>query len=450
MKNISKFIMLVLIGAFILSACQVQTVTPPATPTATATEAVTTSPTTAIPANGTPGSTPSEALTPSPTPDTRLFDENNKMICTPYEPLFPELTADQIAQLAVFPDVSAADWSEGPENATLTIIEYSDFQCPACAAFYTELKTLMAKYPDDVRLVFRNFPLVSLHSNATLAAQAAEAAGRQGKFWDMYNDLFSKQSDWSAMTTADFTNWLKAEAQTLGLDTAKFATDLTSEAVVSKVKSDIDYGTQIGLNSTPTILLNGRPWQYDWSASTLGMVIDVIKAEKDLKMECPPFVIDQNKTYTAVIKTEKGDMVFELYPKEAPLAVNSFVYLSRSGFYDGVTFHRVFHDFVAQAGDPSGTGISGGGYEYREEISPNLSFDQPYMLGVAKSNDPDTSGSQFFITYVAAPELDGKYTVFGKLTSGVDVLNQITERDAQTNPDALAGDKIVSITITEK
>lgn len=192
--------------------------------------------------------------------------------------------------MAVFPEITDKDWSRGPKDATLTILEYSDFQCPACLGFYTELEKLLAKYPDDVRLVFRNFPLISIHPNSKVAAQAAEAAGLQDKYWEMYEALFSKQVDWSGLGAEDLLNWLKTEAGTLGLNSEKFASDLTSDVIVNKVNSEMDYAhNTIGLNSTPTILLNGRPWSYDWSASTLGMVVDVLKYEKGhLETECPP------------------------------------------------------------------------------------------------------------------------------------------------------------------
>jgi len=373
------------------------------------------------------------------------------MVCTVTQGLFPELTEGQEAMLSVFPAITVDDWSKGPEDALLTVLEYSDFQCPACGGFYSELNKLMETYPEEVRLVFRHFPLESLHPNATLAAQAAEAAGLQGKFWEMYDALFSQQSSWSSLSTEEFTAWLENEATTLGLDTQQFMTDLTSEAIVNKIQEALEYGINtIGLNATPTILLNGRPWSYDWSASTLGMVVEVLKYESEgLYTDCPPWVIDQAKEYTATIKTEKGDIVVELYPKEAPLTVNAFVFLAREGFYDGITFHRVAHDFVAQAGDPSGTGISGPGFEYRNEISDTLNFDEAYMVGMANGG-PDTNGSQFFITYVPATQLSGSYTIFGKIISGFDVLEKLTERDTQVNPDAPAGDKIITIVIDEK
>jgi cyclophilin family peptidyl-prolyl cis-trans isomerase/protein-disulfide isomerase/predicted small lipoprotein YifL len=440
MKKQFKLMLVLCVLVLGVSACTAKTPVPPATATPTETTA---------PTDTVVGS-PTEATASTPA-ESQLIDDEGRMICTVTQGFFPELTEEQTAMLSVFPAITEEDWIKGPEDALLTILEYSDFQCPACGAFYSELNKLMETYPEEVRLVFRHFPLESLHPNATLAAQAAEAAGLQGKFWEMYDALFSKQSSWSSLTTEEFTDWLENEAASLGLDVDQFMADLTSEAVVTKIQQELDYGTNtIGLNATPTILLNGRPWSYDWSASTLGMVIEVLKYEKQgLYTECPPWVIDQDKEYTATIKTEKGDIVVELYPKEAPLTVNAFVFLARAGFYDGITFHRVAHEFVAQAGDPSGTGISGPGFEYRNEISDTLNFDEAYMVGMANGG-PDTNGSQFFITYVPATQLSGSYTIFGKVISGFDVLEKLTERDTQVNPDAPAGDKIITIEIDEK
>lgn len=441
MKKVSKFVLLFLVAALALSACEVATITPPTVePTATVQE---TEPPTEVVAE------PTEDLTPQPTADTRLTDDDGKMVCTIVEPLFSELTPEQEAQLAVFPPVSEEDWTKGPEDAIITIIEYTEFQCPYCAMAYQELEKLMDMYPEDVRLVYRPYPLISIHPNSQVAAQAAEAAGLQGKFWEMYSNLFDKQSEWIDLTAEEFLTWLAAEATTLGLDEAQFSQDTGSDAVREKIQSSMDYGASIGMNSVPTVLINGRPIS-NWYASGIKPIIEVVKVEDSLMKECPPWVIDVEKTYTATIKTENGDMTIELYPKAAPLAVNSFVYLAREGFYDGVTFHRVYHDFMAQTGDPTGTGWSGAGYQYREEIVPELTFDEPYMVGVARGQAAGTSGSQFFITYVPYPTLNGLYTIFGKLVDGVDVLEQITERDADQNPDAPAGDEIISITINEK
>jgi cyclophilin family peptidyl-prolyl cis-trans isomerase len=314
---------------------------------------------------------------------------------------------------------------------------------------FSELNTLMEKYPDDVRLVYRPLPLDSLHPTAPLAAYAAEAAGMQGKFWEMYDAIFSNQEALSSLTAEELTEWLKTSAEELELDVDQFTADIESEDVINKITTAQQTMFEAGVSSTPTVLVNGRPVG-NWTAAYLRNFIEVMKAEKEMLTECPPFVIDQDKEYTATITTEKGDLVLELYPEAAPLAVNSFVYLAREGFYDGVTFHRVYHNFMAQTGDPTGTGWSGAGYQYREEIVLELTYDEAYMVGVARGQAEGTSGSQFFITYVPYPSLNGGYTIFAKLIEGMDVLAEITERDADNNPDAPEGDKIISIEIIEK
>ncbi len=441
MNKFSKIVLFLMVAALTLSACKVATITPPVEePTAILEE---TEPTTDVIAE------PTEDPDPQPTADLPLIDDDGNMICSIVEPLFGELTPEQEAQLAVFPPVTEDEWTKGPEDALITIIEYTEFQCPYCAMAYQEFEKLMDMYPEDVRLVYRPYPLISIHPNAQVAAQAAEAAGLQGKFWEMYSNLFDKQNEWNSLTIDEFRDWLAGEATALGLDEVQFTQDTVSDVIVEKIQSAMDYAQSIGMNSVPTVLINGRPIS-NWQASGIKPIIEVMKVEDSLMKECPPWVIDVEKTYTATITTENGDMTIELYPEYAPLAVNSFVYLAREGFYDGVTFHRVYRDFMAQTGDPTGTGWSGAGYQYREEIVDALTFDEPYMLGVARGQGEATSGSQFFITYVSYPTLNGLYTIFGKLVDGVDVFEMITERDADQNPDAPLGDEIISITITEE
>ena len=161
----------------------------------------------------------------------------------------------------------------------------------------------------------------------------------------------------------------------------------------------------------------------------------------------PEMVIDTNKTYEAVIKTEKGDMRFLLYAGKAPLAVNNFVFLANQGFYDGTTFHRVLADFMGQGGDPSGTGAGGPGYTFADETDNGLSFDRRGLLAMANAG-PNTNGSQFFITFAPTPWLDGLHTIFGELIEGDDVLASLTLRDpaAPAGP----GDLIEQIIIEEK
>ena len=162
----------------------------------------------------------------------------------------------------------------------------------------------------------------------------------------------------------------------------------------------------------------------------------------------PDMTIGTSKTYYATIKTEKGDIRLQLYADKAPKTVNNFVFLSRQGFYDNTTFHRVIPDFMAQAGDPTGTGTGGPGYRFEDEFDPALKHDDVGIISMANTGDPNTNGSQFFITYAPQPHLDGKHSVFGKVVEGMDVLQAISPRDPATA--ATPGTKILTIVIEEK
>jgi cyclophilin family peptidyl-prolyl cis-trans isomerase len=161
----------------------------------------------------------------------------------------------------------------------------------------------------------------------------------------------------------------------------------------------------------------------------------------------PAMAIDPTRHYSAVIETEKGDIDVELFADKTPVTVNNFVFLARQGYYDNTTFHRVIDGFMAQGGDPTGTGTGGPGYRFQDEIVPDLVFDQPGLLAMANAG-PGTNGSQFFITYVPTPHLNGAHTIFGRVTSGLDVAEALTRRDPSANPPP--GDKIITIRIDEQ
>ncbi len=162
----------------------------------------------------------------------------------------------------------------------------------------------------------------------------------------------------------------------------------------------------------------------------------------------PPAIdIDPQKSYTATIQTADGEIFLQLFAEKTPNTVNNFVFLAREGFYDGVVFHRVIENFMVQGGDPTGTGRGGPGYSFEDEFHPELSHDGPGVLSMANAG-PNTNGSQFFITHVATPWLDGKHSVFGRVTGGLDVLMAIPVRDpAQAQAPAVA---IKAILIDEK
>jgi cyclophilin family peptidyl-prolyl cis-trans isomerase len=159
----------------------------------------------------------------------------------------------------------------------------------------------------------------------------------------------------------------------------------------------------------------------------------------------PPMSIDPEKIYLATFKTEKGDIQVELFADRAPRTVNSFVFLVEQRFYDDTTFHRILPDFMAQGGDPTGTGAGGPGYQFEDEFSPDLQFDDAGYLAMANSG-PNTNGSQFFMTYGPTPWLNGRHTIFGKVLQGMDVLRSLTPRDPTTNPD-FEGDRLETVEI---
>ncbi len=162
--------------------------------------------------------------------------------------------------------------------------------------------------------------------------------------------------------------------------------------------------------------------------------------------EKPAMQIDPNKTYTATFKTSVGDMVIELFAAQAPITVNNFVFLAREGFYDNTIFHRVLENFMAQGGDPTGTGTGGPGYRFNDEAGALAGkHDGRGVLSMANAG-ANTNGSQFFITHTATPWLDGKHGVFGKLTEGEDVLMSISLRDPNYGGDAT---QLHTIEITE-
>jgi cyclophilin family peptidyl-prolyl cis-trans isomerase len=159
----------------------------------------------------------------------------------------------------------------------------------------------------------------------------------------------------------------------------------------------------------------------------------------------PAMTIDPAKSYSATLKTTKGDIEIELFADKAPNTVNNFVFLARDGFYDGVTFHRVIKDFMVQGGDPTGSGRGGPGYRFGDEFHPALKHDGPGVLSMANAG-ANTNGSQFFITHAATPWLDGKHSVFGKVVKGMDVVLAIPERDPGRGGPS---ESIVSVEITE-
>jgi cyclophilin family peptidyl-prolyl cis-trans isomerase/protein-disulfide isomerase len=350
---------------------------------------------------------------------------------------------------SLFPRVNTQDHILGAAKAYVTVLVYSDFQCAACAKLAPLLKSFVEKYPQDVRVVFRNFPLETLHDKAALSAQAAEAASIQGKFWEMHDLLFAKQTEWQAQKPADFQKWIIQQSAALALDPALFESDLTSPAITSLVQKTWDDGQKIKLPGAPVILINGEIVK--WQVNLLSQLESFVKLAMLPKRQfgnCPPVVISPIKHYTATLKTNRGDIIIKLFVDKAPNTVNNFVFLAQQGWFDNSPFHRVVPGFIAQTGDPTGTGLGGPGYFIPSEKN-NILYDRAGMVGMANSG-PDTNGSQFFITLAPSSQLNKDYPAFGEVVTGMDVLNRLTPHDPSDYTSTTPADMLISVTIEEK
>lgn len=361
--------------------------------------------------------------------ENETVSSGDQMSCsTVYEYETTPETDQYQAVVDQLPPVTEDDWIMGNPDAPITFVEYADFQCPACAPFANYLDSLLEAFPNAIRVVFRHLPLASIHDKAYISAMAAEAAGAQGKFWDMYHYLYAYQAEWNNFTEEEFVDWVTFQAQVLDLDIDQFEADLYDEDKRAEIEETTGEWLALGAHYTPFVSLNGRIFR-----DNKPNVFSLIGIYEFGGYEaCPPWVIDPEGSYTALLDTSAGEIEIELFPDVAPLAVNSFVFLSQNGWYDDVYFHRVVEDFVAQAGDPSGFGVVGPGYSFVNEIDDDLSFDRAGILGMANAG-VDTNGSQFFITFGPTTDLDGGYTIFGEVTqNSLDVLDEISRRDPQT------------------
>jgi len=407
MKKLFSFTFLL---AFLLSACATTTVTP----------SINTSPTPNI-IIPTPASCTSIISVPTPGPE---------------EP-------------SIFPPISEKDHVLGAENPIFTVTDYSDYQDPRSALFAEAVSQLLEEHPDEVRWVSRIFPLIAVNDKAAIAAQAAEAAAEQDKFWEVHDLLYTQQANWVSLSVEDFEQWITAQASALGLDVDQFKSDLKQEDIVARVQQAWNDGQKMGLPGTPLVLLNGQIYGGPRDYNSLNDILQLILLGKRQFTACPLVTVQQNRQYIATLQTEKGDVTIQLFADKAPFTVNSFIFLARNGWYDNITFHRVLPELYAQTGDPSGTGKGNPGYYIVTEIDPVLKFNKPGMVAMVNSG-PDTSGSQFFITLAPTAQFDGQYTIFGEVLSGLEVLQQLTPRDAQPGTDTPAGDQLLSITIEER
>ena len=344
---------------------------------------------------------------------------------------------------AILGEVTENDWAIGPEDAPLTVIEYADFQCPYCANAGLTAIAFQASHPEEVRYVYRHFPL-SFHEKAPMSAYAADAAGKQGFFFETEAFLYETQNEWSSLESLEvFDTWLRehmAEAVP-EMDFDQWVTDYESEELRAVVDESFGKVSATGIvNGTPTFFANFFQTNYD--PATLEKYLSVFKLQRSYKTECPAVVVETGKSYRAVLHTSVGDVTIDLLADAAPNLVSNFISLAADGWYNGNAFHNVLPGFVAQTGDPTGIGTGLAGYYVADENLNSGAFSEPGTVAMANTG-ADKNGSQFFIALdlneyfgkdgadpaAKIEAMEAKYSVFGRVAEeSMELLQQITEQ----------------------
>ena len=401
----------------------------------------------------------------------RIDIEQTDIATAPLPTLVPTQTpVPEPAACTAYPlNVQATDHVFGKADALVTLIEYGDMQCPACGQLHPSLKATMNAISDTVRLVFRHFPLTSVHDKALIAAHGTEAAAIQGKFWEMHDLLYEKQSEWESLPVAQITETLKTYAQQLSLDVAKFETDLGSPAVAERVQADVKTGTASQIQATPTLYLDGRAINPQALSSTEIITqfktyveqraADAAGKGPDVNFAKPDEVVEAGSTYVMTIKTTKGDIVAEINPALAPVNVNSTLFLAQKGYFNNTDvalndteIGAVLFGTSTPSGNP--------GYDCSLEKPAAEAFTKPGV--VALFGDGTRNTTQLILTYTPTQVFADRFSVIGEVTQGLDIVKQLqaatqappassTTTETITSTVAAApADKILSIEVTKK
>jgi len=345
--------------------------------------------------------------------------------------------------------VSQDDWIRGPVDAPASVVVYCDFQAPACARLASVLSEILAAHPQDVNLVYRPVPILPSHDKALLAGQAALAAGEQGSFWLMYDAFFRRWEDWVDLTPDEFQSWLFSIIEDAGLDVLQFQSDFSSPENLAWQEQAYANAVSAGIPSVPFVFLNGDLYRLALDRPSLEASVQLAALQHRRFDAYPPVVIDTDRLYTAHLLLNIGEVVIQLFPRSAPVAVNSFVYLAQQGWYDDSPLFRVIPGRLVEAGDPSGTGIGDAGYYFGSEFDPALAYDKAGVVGLSNSG-AETNSSIFFITLAPIPEFNGERTIFGRVISGLELLQVLDKRDPLVDFLQAPQAKLIRLTIEVK
>jgi len=358
----------------------------------------------------------------------------------------PALPGTLLPTLAPIAPISDTDRVRGPAEASITLLVYSDYQCATCADLDAVIARLQQLHPDDIRYVFRPFPLLTLYDKTSLATQAAAAAAAQGQYWQMHTLLFSRRGEWADLAPDQFATWLAGAAQAAGLNAGQLANDLASRRFEPTVADAYNRAVAEGIPGAPFLFFNRDLMLFPPTLENLEANVRLTLLAERQFAAYPPFALEPGTDYHARLRLNVGEVTLDLFEDTAPLAVNSFIFLAQNDWYDGTPVYRVVRGQYLEAGDPSGTGFGTPGYTFELETSPTRTFSQPGVIGIA-SDDPAALGSRFFISLTSLPLFDSTRTVLGQITSGLDRLEALAARDPLTEllvePEAVILDVVI-------
>ena len=361
-------------------------------------------------------------------------------VSPPAEPGYCELAP--LPQLPVRP-ADSTDWVKGAseQDAAITLYEYADFRCPGCGGMYPIVDLYLEDNP-GVRLVYRHFPL-DFHQNAFMTSEASEAAGAQGKFWQMHDLLFDRAQEWSVLSAEELSPKLSEYAKELGLDVERFDREMGAGTYKAKVQAAYDEAQSLGLPGTPSFIFNNVLFPSDIGLSYNGLVAfrSILDNQDTLFFDAiPEMTVKVDDAYQATLKTTKGDIVVKLLPEATPTNVNNFIFLAQQNWYNGSDFFFVRDNFVAVTGDPTNSTVGYPGYYCAgEEQQPGF-FDRAGLVGMLPNG-------QFFITLgTDAAQLSSPFAIVGQVLKGFEVLdslNRLDVGDPSVTPDVLQSIQIV-------
>jgi len=346
------------------------------------------------------------------------------------DPATPSLPAETPTTTTPVDEISypLPTWSRGSVQAPVVVTIYGDYQSPPSSAMMSILDELLVRHPQLLKIEYRHFPLVTIHDKSLIAVLAAEASGQQGAFWPMHSWLYDNQSTWSGDSQEEFVERVIAAADSLGLDVTAFQASITDPQLQADVQETFNHAVSLGILSIPYVAINGEPFVLPATLSNLEAYTQLALLETRQEENYPPLNLEGEREWIARLLLDNGsEIVIQLYPDSAPLAVNSFLYLAEGGWFDNTGFYAVIPGVQVEGGDPSHTGLGDVGYYFETEIDPVRTFDESGMVGLI-ARGTDINGSAFFITLASRPELNGTRTIFGRVIAGLEQLQTLPAR----------------------